>query len=210
MHLRLSCPRELDSICAVMVGCKRKRQATTSESGSSNASCSSSDDSCSGSSSDSSSRSSRESSDASSTSESSDSGSAAVELPVASLANLSFNHIFQADEDSSSDEDMYQRHGKSKARLAAALKKRCCKGRCKRNLKPIWKSVCYLVASFWALSKQGQDGLLWSLQNPVFIPQTEESEDDSDSESDDQSFSVERHTPRILWQFEGALLQRSE
>ncbi|OLP75981.1 hypothetical protein AK812_SmicGene44142 [Symbiodinium microadriaticum] len=83
------------------------------------------------------------------------------EVPSARLANLSFNHVFQADEDSSSDEDMFQRNGKSKARMTAALKRKCCKGRCKRNLKPIWKSVCYLVSCFWALSKQGQDGLLW-------------------------------------------------
>lgn len=195
------CLRQLESICAFMVGCKRKRQATTSESGHSDEdsydSCSSSGDNDSGSSS---SRSSSSHSDASS-SESAESESASVDLPLARLANLSFNSIFQAEKDSSSDEDIYQRHGKSKTRISAALKKRCCKGRCKRNLKPIWKSVCYLVACFWALSKQGQDGLLWSLQNPMFIPQTQE--DESNDESEDSSFSVERHTPKIRWLFEG-------
>ena len=146
-------------------------------------------------------------SDASSTSENDSSESASAELPLARLANLSFNSVFQADEDASTDEDVFQRRGKSKARLAASLKQKCCRGRCKRNLKPIWKSVCYLVACFWALTKQGQDGLLWSLQNPMFIPQTEE--DESNDESDDPSSSVEKHSPRIQWHFEGALLQLS-
>ena len=190
-----------------MGGTKRKIEARTSESsnedsyecssGSSNSS--SSDDYDSGSRSGS-------YSDASSTSESDESES--LEVPSARLANLSFNHVFQADEDSSSDEDMFQRNGKSKARMTAALKRKCCKGRCKRNLKPIWKSVCYLVSCFWALSKQGQDGLLWSLQNPVFMTQIQD-DDESNDESEDSDFNAARQTPRTRWQFQGALLQKS-
>ena len=193
-----------------MGGTKRKIEARTSES--------SNEDSyeCSSSNSSSSSSSSNDDydygsrggsySDASSTSDSDESES--LEVPSARLANLSFNHVFQADEDCSSDEDMFQRNGKSKARMTAALKRKCCKGRCKRNLKPIWKSVCYLVSCFWALSKQGQDGLLWSLQNPVFIPQIQ-GDDESNDESEDSDFNAARQTPRTRWHFEGALLQKA-
>ena len=189
-----------------MVGCKRKRQHETSETGQSDEDCSCSDDEYEygSSSSKSSSSSSSSYSDASSTSESDSSESVSAELPLAKLANLSFNCIFLADEDASSSEDMYQRRGKCKARLNEVAKQKCCKGRCKRNLKPIWKSVCYLVGCFWALTKQGQDGLLWSLQNPMFIPQTQE--DESNDESDDPGSSIEKHSPRIQWQFEGALV----
>ena len=46
---------------------------------------------------------------------------------------FSFNCIFQADEDASSSEDMYQRRGKCKARLNEVAKQKCCKGRCKKE-----------------------------------------------------------------------------
>ena len=192
-----------------MVGYKRKRQDTTSDSEENSCgSCCSDDDyddASSGGQSSSSYTSYTDDVDSSSESAQSESVSEAPQLPLAKLANLSFNHIFQADEDSSSEEHMYQRRGRSTARLAASLKQRCCKGRCKRNLKPIWKSVCYLVACFWALSKPGQDGLLWSLQNPMFYSQSED--DDPNEESEDTSFSARGHSPRVLWHFEGALLQ---
>ncbi|CAL1152588.1 unnamed protein product [Cladocopium goreaui] len=57
-----------------------------------------------------------------------------------------------------------------------ALKRPCCKSRCKHNL--TLKTVMTLVVTFWSLSKNSQDSLLWSLQNSSLMMDEGEPEDD--------------------------------
>lgn len=53
---------------------------------------------------------------------------------------------------------LYQQRGKDPERISMALKKPCCKGRCKRNL--TMKMVSAVCIAFWSLSKGAQDGML--------------------------------------------------
>ncbi|CAE7786109.1 nlaIVM [Symbiodinium microadriaticum] len=63
--------------------------------------------------------------------------------------------VFHGDEDDASEDDVYQKNGKSKKRL-------------------VLKAVYILVASFWSLTKGGQDALLWSMQNPMWVPDSDD------------------------------------
>ena len=55
----------------------------------------------------------------------------------------------------------YSRHGRSKKRIAHALKYPLCRCLCQVPLRLVL-GVCM---GFWLLSKQGQDSVLWSLQH---------------------------------------------
>lgn len=52
----------------------------------------------------------------------------------------------------------YQQHGKCVERIKKAMKKRCCKGQCKKNLS--FKNVLAMCVAFWSISKSAQDSLL--------------------------------------------------
>ncbi|CAE7321413.1 nlaIVM, partial [Symbiodinium necroappetens] len=105
--------------------------------------------------------------------------------------------VFHGDEDSDSEEDAYQRNGKSKKRIANAMKKRCCAQKCKKQL--VFKMVRFLVSSFWSLTKGGQDALLWSMQNPLWVP-----EEGSDEDEESHSSSIAKKTVAVSWHLEGA------
>lgn len=125
------------------------------------------------------------------------SSSSSTQSIACRVSNLSFNQVFHGDQDSDSEEDAYQKNGKSKRRIANAMKKRCCKRKCKKQL--VFKAVCFLVTSFWSLTKGGQDALLWSMQNPLWVP-----EEESDEDGDCNSSSVGSKTVAVSWHLEGA------
>ena len=172
-----------------MVGRKRTRSETSSQSYSSDG-----DGSSTGSES-----SAEETSDGDSSSSNDASSTASSCSFTRRIANLSFNQVFHGDEDDASEDDVYQKNGKSKKRILKAMGKACCARKCKRRL--VLKAVYILVASFWSLTKGGQDALLWSMQNPMWVPDSDD--DDDAGESASTCSSGARCVP-VSWHLEGA------
>ena len=167
-----------------MAGNKRKRSQASSETSSSAEETTSDTDTS-------------DSSETESGNSSTGSSSSSAESVAHRVSNLSFNQVFHGDEDSDSEEDAYQRNGKSKKRIANAMKKKCCAQKCKKQL--VFKMVCFLVSSFWSLTKGGQDALLWSMQNPLWVP-----EEGSDEDEESHSSSIAKKTVAVSWHLEGA------
>lgn len=90
---------------------------------------------------------------------SSSSCSSASTLRVANkMRNLNLNQVLSMDTGNDADESQSALNGKSHERIKQALKKPCCKQRCKRHLN--FKMVLSFCVAFWSLSKSGQDCLL--------------------------------------------------
>ena len=86
------------------------------------------------------------------------------------MRNLSMNQLHCMDPGDDWDETQAATNGKDKSRMLDALKKPCCKQRCKRNLN--MKLVTAFCIAFWSLSKSGQDTLLLAImpsQGFVFV-----------------------------------------
>ena len=177
---------------------KRKTRSWNSESGSSNDSSSGDAES---SSSDGGSEDTSSSDDGSEYSSSSDDGSASQQNPA--IASFSLSQVLFGEEDSGS-EDAYQSNGKSVKRVRRALKTPCCARQCKRRL--VFRTVMCLVTSFWALTKSGQDAILWSLQHPMWMPQAEDEEEETSGTSSSSSSSASsKTTGNVAWYLEGGV-----
>ena len=124
------------------------------------------------------------------------------------IASFSMNQILFGEEDSGS-EDAYQSNGKSAKRVRKALQSGCCRRQCKRRL--AFRSIMVLVTSFWALSKSGQDSLLWSLQHPVWTPQAESEDEESSNGSGSSSggssaSGSSKSVRKVAWYLEGGVV----
>ena len=112
-------------------------------------------------------------SDGSSSSSGSSSGSSssvsmADNTNAIKMRNLSMNQLLCMDAVNDGDESQAVRNGKDKSRMVDALKKPCCKQRCKRHL--CLKLVMAFCISFWSLSKSGQDTLLLATSSHFLCP----------------------------------------
>ena len=63
--------------------------------------------------------------------------------------------------DETTDESLYAKNGMDAQRLKSLLRSPPCTCKCRVDFKTIW-SVC---KAFWALPKQSQDAVLWSIQS---------------------------------------------
>ena len=94
-----------------------------------------------------------------SSSSGSSSGSVQSTSKVANkMRNLTLNQVKCMEIGHDEDPSQAAANGKSRDRIAQALKKPCCKNRCKKNLG--FKLVFAFAVSFWSLSKGGQGSLL--------------------------------------------------
>lgn len=108
----------------------------------------------------------------SSESDSDDSGSSlssSAGKVVQRMRNLSLNNVLCMDAGEEGDHSKAAANGKDKTRIQQALKKPCCKQRCKRHLS--FKMVLAFCMAFWSLSKGGQDSLLLEAAEHSFYNQ---------------------------------------
>ena len=117
--------------------------------------------------------------------------------PDTTVVNFSFNSVMFGDDGDDSDDDVYQTNGKCKSRVSKAMRSPCCKAGCKQRL--ALRMVMCLVASFWSLTKGGQDALLWSIQHPVWSPGSPGDDECSDDDSCDSDPPVQK----LSWHIEG-------
>ena len=153
--------------------------------------------------------------------DSSDESSSEHEEPNAAtrVTNLSFNLVMSGERDSDDDDDdgCYAANGKDPARVKAALRTSCCKSKCKKHLS--LRGLLVLVSSFWSLTKNAQDAVLWSMQHPVWTPNDDEESCESHSVSARKSskrkksrsrsarrFYEQENACKIAWHIEGCLI----
>ena len=77
---------------------------------------------------------------------------------VKKMRSLTLNQVLCMDTGEEGDHSKASENGKDRDRIAQALKRPCCKSRCKKNL--TFKMVFTFCLAFWSLSKTGQDSLL--------------------------------------------------
>ena len=77
---------------------------------------------------------------------------------VNNMRSLTLNQVLCMDTGEEGDHSKASENGKNPDRIAHALKRPCCKSRCKKNL--TFKMVFTFCLAFWSLSKAGQDSLL--------------------------------------------------
>lgn len=77
---------------------------------------------------------------------------------VNNMRSLTLNQVLCMDTGEEGDHSKASENGKNRDRISQALKRPCCKSRCKKNLNV--KMVVTFCLAFWSLSKSGQDSLL--------------------------------------------------
>ena len=77
---------------------------------------------------------------------------------ISNMRNLTLNQVLCMESMGDADPSQAAANGKSKERILQAMKKPCCRKRCKRLLS--FKVILTFCVGFWSLSKPGQDCLL--------------------------------------------------
>ena len=86
---------------------------------------------------------------------------------ISRMRSLDLNHVLCMDTAEDGDLSQAAANGKSRDRILLAMKKPCCRRRCKRHLN--FKLVLTFCVAFWSLSKAGQDNLLLGIMFRVVI-----------------------------------------
>lgn len=77
---------------------------------------------------------------------------------INNMRNLTLNQVLCMETTGDGDPSQAAANGKSRERILQAMKKPCCRKRCKRLLS--FKVIFTFCVGFWSLSKAGQDCLL--------------------------------------------------
>ena len=77
---------------------------------------------------------------------------------IINMRNLTLNQVMCMETAGEGDSSQAAANGKSRERILQAMKKPCCRKRCKRLLN--FKIILTFCVGFWSLSKSGQDCLL--------------------------------------------------
>jgi hypothetical protein len=83
------------------------------------------------------------------------------------MRSLNLNQVLCMDTAEDGDMSQAAANGKNKDRILLAMKKPCCRRRCKRHLS--FKLILTFCVAFWSLSKAGQDNLLLGVKSRVVI-----------------------------------------